>query len=873
MVKKNLGIDGPIYVAPNVNVYAEKPKEPETNTGIMGLVRAIGRDLIGADPDKYMYSEGLSLAPVKKDIETGKIQPSFPGIFRSAAQEVKRVGALPGKAVRGEEVSPQEATDFALTFTGASVLAPKPSGVVATMGIGKAPQSQNIKPEKTKFGTYSKLEESILNLPQDKYQAKDVLSKLQKTEGVKEDELKWTGIGNLLEGKDKVTKQELIDHIQDNRVNISEMPLGVMDRSIQNPGLFSVARVTTNLEKRKESLLNKELFILDRQRTQARINAETERGDPDIQPEIDRLNNAMTLTQRELEDLSKNKVYNGSVIGERSEKGLVNTIDEIVKSVDELIKPLALKDMPGDPPKDNPIASISPVAGIRNKNSIKKDTYWAVGSSEHGFKIMRNNELAFDASKGVTSDAFKKDFDKVFGEDIASAGFKDEGAFSPLNNKYLRLDEPRMQTVINNLNGKANLVGQVQYPQYTLSPQKIKKGNKFEEVGIQSSEVNYREIPVGFDDATLSRVQQKQRELGEGVGKLETETRQGQTKTHYGMNEIGFYNVQDRNLPGFGKTFSVEHLQSDYGAAKGKLKLVAKQLYLNKEEVRNATKVRYTDEQKKKLIPKRMLEGLKTPGPIYVATPYDYLKQSLDDNHFNSLRSEYGDNTIIPPLDEMLKVLNSMQRRRYEAMTKRLDDSLDQIDFASAKKGKAVTADRIKQYDEGLITAGEAMEVLVPSAPITTKEPDVIKLMIRTALQRAAREDYDAISFPTSSLMKTIPAIDPGQKGVTVYDRLLPKEINKIMKKIGGKKYDDDNYFTKKEFYNDDPIGGRPTDRSSPTNPSNQDGLPPNDNFLRVIPLSKEIKKKLLEEGVETFKEGGSIIASNPYGNYEPRAI
>ena len=128
MVKKNLGIDGPIYVAPDVNVYAEKPKEPETNTGIMGLVRAIGRDLIGADPDKYMYSEGLSFAPVRKDIETGKIQPSFPGIFRSAAQEIKRVGALPGKAVRGEEVSPQEATDFALTFTGASVLAPKPSG-------------------------------------------------------------------------------------------------------------------------------------------------------------------------------------------------------------------------------------------------------------------------------------------------------------------------------------------------------------------------------------------------------------------------------------------------------------------------------------------------------------------------------------------------------------------------------------------------------------------------------------------------------------------------------------------------------------------------------------------------------------------------
>ena len=350
------------------------------------------------------------------------------------------------------------------------------------------------------------------------------------------------------------------------------------------------------------------------------------------------------------------------------------------------------------------------------------------------------------------------------------------------------------------------------------------------------------------------------------------------------MNEIGFYNVQDRNLPGFGKTFSVEHLQSDYGAAKGKLKLAAKQLYVNKEEVRLATQPRYTTEQKRKLIPKEMQREATETIPdnfdsFYIVTPYDYLKEAAYGNHFDFLRSRYDDynspqnRVIIPPLDEILKVLNPMQRRRYEAMTKRLDDSLDQIDFASAKKGKAVTADRIKQYDEGLITEGEAMGVLVPSAPITTKEPDVIKLLIRTALQRAAREDYDAISFPSGEVMSTIDAIDPTQKGVTIYDKILPKEINKIMKKIGGKKYDDNNYFTKKEFYASD------KDPTSPNMPSEKRGQVietdylPEDNFLRVIPLSKEIKKKLLEEGAETFKEGGSIIASNPYGNYEPRAI
>ena len=843
MVKKNLGIDGPIYVAPDVNVYAEKPKEPETNTGIMGLVRAIGRDLIGADPDKYMYSEGLSFAPVRKDIETGKIQPSFPGIFRSAAQEIKRVGAFPGKAVRGEEVSPQEATDFALTFTGASVLAPKPSGVVATMGIGKAPQTQKIKPEKTKFGTYSKLEESILNLPQDKYQAKDVLSKLQKTEGVKEDELKWTGIGDLLEGKDKVTKQELVDHIQKNKVNIAEVPLGLVDEELRRPSPFEITRQMTDAEREESIRL-------------ATMASQYRSGSPERE-QYDQARLALIRSRRDT----------GHVVGSVVEG------DESLVDLDAEVRKYATET--GAKVKDVTLG-----ASVKDRG-IEQNTYWAVGSPAYGYKIMRNNELAFDASTGVTSNAFKKDFERVLGEE---ANGLEEIYIDPSNSSFMVADTPQMQTLINNLNNEKSLAGSVRYPQYTLSPQKIKKGNKFEEVGIQSSEVNYREIPVGFDDATLSRVQQKQRELGEGVGKLETETRQGQTKTHYGMNEIGFYNVQDRNLPGFGKTFSVEHLQSDYGAAKGKLKLVAKQLYLNDEKVRLATQPRYTTEQKRKLIPKEMQrEATKTIpnnfGNFYIATPYDYLKQSLDGNHFNSLRSKYDDynypqnKTIIPPLDEILKVLNPLQKRRYEAMKKRLDDSLDQIDFASAKKGKAVTADKIKQYDEGLITEGEAMGVLVPSAPITTKEPDVIKLMIRTALQRAAREDYDAISFPSGEVISTIDAIDPGQKGITIYDKILPKEINKIMKKIGGKKYDDDNYFTKKEFYSSD------KDPTSPDMPSQRRGqvidtdVLPEDNFLRVIPLSKEIKKKLLEEGAETFKEGGSIIASNPYGNYEPRAI
>ena len=854
MVKKNLGIDGPIYVAPDVNVYAEKPKEPETNTGIMGLVRAIGRDLIGADPDKYMYSEGLSLAPIKKDIETGKIQPSFPGIARSIAQEVKRVAPLPGKAIRGETVTPQEGTDFALTFTGASILAPKPKGVVATMGIGKGPQVQKTKPEKTRFGTYSKLEENILNLPQDKYQAKDVLSKLKKSEGVKEDELKWTGIEDLLKGKDKVTKQELIDHIQDNRVNIAEMPLGVVDRSLKERGTFTVERVPTIAERDIIKQLKS-----DRPGTFNRANS----------------------NERELFNIQRRQLYSGSVIGERSEKGLVNTIDEIEKSVDELFEPLALKDTEGK--VQNPISKTQVSGMFRNNNSIKKDTYWAIGSPVHGYKIMRNNELAFDAYKGVTSDAFKKDFDRVFGEKIASDGFP-LIEVSRLNNKYLKLDEPKMQTVINNLNGKANIVGQVKYPRYTLPPHKIEaeteSGIKYmKSTMVTDPVVNYREIPVGFDDASKKRIVQKQRELGEGFGALDTEGTEGYSRAHYGMGEIGFYNVQDRNLKGFGKTLSVEHLQSDYGAAKGKQRQLKKQEIAEYgiDRLKKGTDFLYTEDQLKKLglNRKEILRYLDPGGEedfLALPSPFDYIMQSLDKNHFYKMLPPDTEAKIIP-LDTVLKALTPEQRKAYDDAVKSIDDQVNQIDFGSAKKGKSLDPNVSKpSTDEGYATG------LIPSAPLVTNEPDVIKLIIRTALQRAAREDYDAISFPTSDLIKTIPAIDPGQKGVTVYDRLLPKEINKIMKKIGGKKYDDDNYFTKKVFYGsrildpDYPIGGIPADRSSPMNQS-EIAVPPNNNFLRVIPLSKEIKKKLLEQGAETFKEGGSIIASNPYGNYEPRAI
>ena len=69
------------------------------------------------------------------------------------------------------------------------------------------------------------------------------------------------------------------------------------------------------------------------------------------------------------------------------------------------------------------------------------------------------------------------------------------------------------------------------------------------------------------------------------------------------MGEIGFYNVQDRNLEGFGKTFAVEHLQSDYAAAKGRHRQDRRRTAIEygKDRLSESTDIEYTDSQLAKL--------------------------------------------------------------------------------------------------------------------------------------------------------------------------------------------------------------------------------------------------------------------------------
>jgi hypothetical protein len=79
--------------------------------------------------------------------------------------------------------------------------------------------------EKSDIGFYSQLEAAVQPL-QNKGTGQQYLAQIQKSAGVKPEEIQWTGLDEFLKSKQSVTKQEIQDYLQANRVDVQEVQLG-----------------------------------------------------------------------------------------------------------------------------------------------------------------------------------------------------------------------------------------------------------------------------------------------------------------------------------------------------------------------------------------------------------------------------------------------------------------------------------------------------------------------------------------------------------------------------------------------------------------------------------------------------------------------
>lgn len=80
--------------------------------------------------------------------------------------------------------------------------------------------------KKSPIGFYSPLENAVDEMDFKEMPAKDLLNRIKNAPGLKKDELEWTGFMEWLETKDRVTKEEAIEFLQKNGVQLEQTVRG-----------------------------------------------------------------------------------------------------------------------------------------------------------------------------------------------------------------------------------------------------------------------------------------------------------------------------------------------------------------------------------------------------------------------------------------------------------------------------------------------------------------------------------------------------------------------------------------------------------------------------------------------------------------------
>ncbi len=122
------------------------------------------------------------------------------------------IAATPALGIRG--LTPQ--TERLARDLVREIQTTPPTGAV-TMAPSSIPKSD--------IGFYSQLEAAVQPL-QNKGTGQQYLAQIQKSAGVKPEEIQWTGLDTFLQGKQSVTKQEIQDYLNANRVDVQEVRLG-----------------------------------------------------------------------------------------------------------------------------------------------------------------------------------------------------------------------------------------------------------------------------------------------------------------------------------------------------------------------------------------------------------------------------------------------------------------------------------------------------------------------------------------------------------------------------------------------------------------------------------------------------------------------
>lgn len=205
-----------------------------------------GPDVEGGQ-DKYHYGRGAM---------AGAFGAGGAGALIGTGEIAKRVGPMAYRAVSDMVNSSAEAANERIkerstgTTLHSNPVGPIADQIISRMGGGGGPPKRLTPLDE--MGFYSKAQEALETINQDKGTGKQFLGQLANKFNVKQEELNWLGLEKF-NNDNKITKQEMIETIKQNYVNIRERKLIEMpdkpDPDLVNKEIsFNTSEITDSSE-------------------------------------------------------------------------------------------------------------------------------------------------------------------------------------------------------------------------------------------------------------------------------------------------------------------------------------------------------------------------------------------------------------------------------------------------------------------------------------------------------------------------------------------------------------------------------------------------------------------------------------------------
>lgn len=180
---------------------------------IPALGRISLKDLTVGESGKVLEDMALGFYPIEGA-----------GGFISGTTRIK-----PDEALELLNIAPT--VGAAAKFGGKAAIAGATKAVQATKGLPVGMSIKDVGQGVDELGFYSAAKQAVDAIQQTKGTGDQFLKQIEKTPGVKPDEIKWTGLDEFLKSKKSVTKAEVQEYLDKNRVEIKEVKLGEPDES------------------------------------------------------------------------------------------------------------------------------------------------------------------------------------------------------------------------------------------------------------------------------------------------------------------------------------------------------------------------------------------------------------------------------------------------------------------------------------------------------------------------------------------------------------------------------------------------------------------------------------------------------------------